>query len=80
MQNKAKSFLEILLLSLFIIVFLVFNPWTYIALLFLFVIWNAFGIMGKIIIGFIIICVGITLYIVFEERPEEFGEILDSKK
>lgn len=48
MQNKAKSFLEILLLSLFIIVFLVFNPWTYIALLFLFVIWNTFGIIGKI--------------------------------
>ncbi|KXA15744.1 hypothetical protein HMPREF3206_00550 [Fusobacterium equinum] len=47
MKKQEKSFLEMLLILLFILVFLLFNPWTYITLLLFFIIWNTFGMIGK---------------------------------
>ena len=73
MKKQEKSFFEMLLIWLFILVFLLFYPWTYITLLFFFIIWNAFGMIGKIMTVLIVISVIITLYIIFQDTWG-FGE------
>ncbi len=73
MEKKEKS---ILWSILFAIVILVFNPGTYITLLFLFAVWHIFGMIGKIIVVIIIAYIITTIHMFFTEGPEGIKRML----